>query len=100
MLGIGATAGVSLRWDNGRILMSESGGPFTEIRLGQNEEADRLRALLIETGALEPVPVMRTIVADGGQSPSWPSKEKPVQPSKGNGKPLPKSKKTERPTSG
>jgi hypothetical protein len=100
MLGIGAVAGVSLRWDNGRILMSERGGPYTEIRLGENEEAAKLRALLVESGALEAVPVVPTIVADGGQSPSWPRKDEPVESPKDSDKPLPKDKQAEPPKSG
>jgi hypothetical protein len=100
MLGVGAAGAVSLYLDSGRILMSENGGPFREIRLGENEDADRLRALLISAGASAVVPVAPTVVADGGQSPSWPKKDEPTPPPKDSSMPPPKSKKAARPKSG
>jgi hypothetical protein len=100
MLGAGAAAAVSLCWDNGRILMSENGGPFREIRVGENKDADRLRALLAESGSSTTIPVAPTLVADGGQSPSWPTKDERATPLKDKGTSPHKTKHTERPKTG
>ncbi|MBV8961951.1 MAG: hypothetical protein JOY67_14185 [Hyphomicrobiales bacterium] len=91
ILGIGAGAAVSLRVENDRILMSENGGPFEEILLGQNQDADRLRALLADAGTSPAVQVAPTVVADGGQSPSWPKQDDSTPSSSGNGSQPPKS---------
>jgi hypothetical protein len=100
MLGAGAAAAISLCWDNGRILMSENGGPFREIRVGENKDADSLRALLAESGSSTTIPVAPTLVADGGQSPSWPSTDERATHLKDKSKPPRKTKPTERPRTG
>ena len=79
LLGVGAASGVSLRCEDGRILLSEAGGPFQEIRLGENEDAARLRAMLTQAGAFDApvdVNVPPAVVADGGQSVTGPKEDK------------------------
>jgi hypothetical protein len=79
LLGVGATSGVWLRCEDGRILMSEAGGPFHEIKLGKNEDATRLRVLLAQAGAIDAhldVIVQPAVVADGGQSVTGPKDHK------------------------
>lgn len=79
LLGVGATSGAWLRCEDGRILLSEAGGPFHEIKLGDNEDAKRLRILLAQAGAIDAqvhVTVQPTAVADGGQSVTGPKEDK------------------------
>jgi hypothetical protein len=62
---------VALRLDGDSIHISQNGGVFEELRLGDTPEANHLRKLLRETGALQQpvsIPVGATIVASGGAS--------------------------------
>jgi hypothetical protein len=97
LLGVGAAAGLSLRCEDGRILLSEGGGPFQEVQLGDNEDAARLRALLAQTAVSDApldVTVQPVVVADGGQSPSWPKQDSSKAASPTNSKaPPPKNSK-------
>jgi hypothetical protein len=107
-LGVGAAAGVSLRCEDGRVLLSEGGGPFQEIQLGDNEDAGMLRALLAQAVSSSDVTVRPVVVADGGQSPSWPKPDSAQPQNNGNAPPAkngraspPKDKKPAvQPTSG
>jgi hypothetical protein len=66
---------VSLRSEHGKIYLSERGGPFRELDLGDTEEAAELARLLGQLtpeGTAAAVPVGRQIVADGGYSVSRP----------------------------
>jgi hypothetical protein len=68
-----------LRCEDGRILLSEAGGPFHEIKLGENEDATTLRALLAQAAATDAhvdVIVQPVVVADGGQSVTGPKEDK------------------------
>ena len=106
VLGVGVAAGVSLRCEDGRVLLSEDGGPFQEIQLGDNDDAAMLRALLAHAGSEVTVPPV--VVADGGQSPAWPKPDSAQPQNKGksapakNGKSSPPQggKPTPQPTSG
>ena len=94
-LGVGAAAGLSLRCQDGRVLLSESGGPFQEIQLGDNEDAAVLRALLaqaVASDAPSDVRVQPVVMADGGQSPSWPKPDSASQPDSGKAGPAKNSK--------
>ena len=62
---------VVLRLEGDCIYISQNGGVFKELRLGDTPEANHLRKLLRETGALQrpvSIPVGATIVASGGAS--------------------------------
>jgi hypothetical protein len=62
---------VALRLDGDSIYISQNGGVFKELQLGDTPEANHLRKLLRETGALQQpvsIPVGATIVASGGAS--------------------------------
>jgi len=110
LLGVGAAAGLSLRCEDGRILLSEGGGPFQEVRLGDNEDAARLRALLAQAAVSDGssvVTVQPVVVADGGQSPSWPKQDSAPPPNNGKapsknskGPPSKNSKPVAQPTTG
>jgi hypothetical protein len=79
LLGVGAVSGTWLRCEGGRILLSEAGGPFHEIKLGENDDAARLRVLLAQAGAIDgpvDVVVQPAVVADGGQSVTGPKDDK------------------------
>ena len=83
---------VALRLDGEKILFSQRGGAFEELRLGDTPEAAHLRKLLWDAGGEArsvSVPVGSMIVAGGGGGASgWSSKskEKPPAPSSEGGK--------------
>jgi hypothetical protein len=62
---------VFLKLDKGQILLSERGGAFAPLLLGETPEAAELAKLLRQLspdGSVVAVPVDRLIVADGGMS--------------------------------
>jgi hypothetical protein len=62
---------VSIRIDGGNIFISQNGGVFEELRLGNTPEAAHLRKLLRDAGAdgqSVSIPVDAMIVASGGGS--------------------------------
>ena len=75
---------VALRLDGEKISLSQGGGAFEELRLGNTPEAEHLRKLLRDAGAVGQsvsVPIGATIVAGGGGSASgWASKSKQKTP--------------------
>ena len=78
---------VALRLDGEKIFVSQRGGAFEELRLGDTPEAARLRKLLRDaggTGTSVSVPTGSMIVAGGGGGAAgWSSKSKPKPPSGG-----------------
>jgi len=75
---------VALRLDGENIYVSQRGGAFEELRLGDTPEAAHLRKLLRDvggTGKSVSVPVDSTIVAGGGGGAAgWSSKSKQKTP--------------------
>jgi hypothetical protein len=73
---------VALRLDGEIVYLSQGGGAFEELRLGDTLEAVQLRKLLRDAGGMGQsvsVPVGSTIVAGGGGGASgwgWKSKKK------------------------
>jgi hypothetical protein len=62
---------VVLKRENGSLLISEHGGPFERLDLGDTPEAAELRRLLDKLapdGSVVSVPIDNRIVADGGVS--------------------------------
>lgn len=83
-----AEKSVRLRFENGRIFLSEHGGSFQEILLDDTPEAAHLRQLLIGVlplGGDLAVPVGPSIVAEGGASGNW-SRPKPGRGGPKNGR--------------
>lgn len=75
---------VVLRLDGEKIFLSEGGGVFEELRLGNTPEAEHLRKLLQDAGIVGQsvsVPIGSTIVAGGGGSAyGWSSRSKQKTP--------------------
>jgi hypothetical protein len=79
---------VAIRVDGEKIYLSERGGSFEELRLGDTPEAMHLRKLLRDAGAIVSVPIGSTIVASGGGSVyGWGGKSsRKMPPDAGKGK--------------
>ena len=79
---------VTLRIDGENIHLSQGGGAFEELRLGDTPEAEYLRKLLQDAGAIGQsvsVPIGSTIVAGGGGGASgWGGKSKQKAPPPGS----------------
>jgi hypothetical protein len=75
---------VALRLDGESIYLSQRGGAFEELRLGETREAAHLKKLLRDAGGegqSVSVPIGSTIVAGGGGGASgWSSKSKEKPP--------------------
>lgn len=80
---------VALRLDGETIYVSQDGGAFEELRLGDTPEAVHLRKLLRGAGGIGQsvsVPIGSTIVAGGGGGASgWGSKSKSKTPPSSEG---------------
>jgi hypothetical protein len=81
---------VVLRLDGENIYLSQGGGAFEELRLGNTPEAEHLRKLLRDAGGMGQsisVPIGSTIVAGGGGGASgWGCKSKKSPPCSESGK--------------
>jgi hypothetical protein len=83
---------VALRLDGKNIYVSQGGGAFEELHLGDTPEAVHLRKLLRDAGGVGQsvsVPIGSTIVAGGGGGASgwgWKSKQKKTRPGAESGK--------------
>jgi hypothetical protein len=88
---------VAMRIEGGKIYISQRGGDFEELPLGDTQQAAHLRELLREAGAAEypvSVPVGSMIVANGGAAGDG---KKPKEPDNGTAsekkQPDPKTKR-------
>lgn len=61
-----ATNGAVIRLDGDRLYLSEAGGAFRELSLGDTEEARALRAMLGEQGGAAGIRLSPTILAGSG----------------------------------